>query len=264
MTCDDVRISLGAYVLGALDDEETAQVEAHLDECPDCPAELAELSGLPPFLARVSEEDIRHAAEPPREVLDRLLAATVRRRRLSRAMLGLAASVVVAALGGTTWMAVARPSADGSAGASTVSAQAQPRSDAAGGEPGAAAKTEARTEADTSADSLARTLTAPATEATGREGNVRMTVRLTPGEGGTSVEATVTGVPAGVVCRLTAVGLDRTRSAVASWSATAQGFSSAPAAFTGSTELRVGEIARFELTTADGRKLVTARVKPGE
>lgn len=130
MTCEEVRISLGSYVLGALDDAETAEVEAHLDTCAACRAELSELSGLPPLLARVSAEDIERAAAPPRAVLDGVFAGATtsapqaaqsvpeavslaldavdappaRRGRRSRVLLALAASVVVAAAGGTAWV----------------------------------------------------------------------------------------------------------------------------------------------------------------
>ncbi|MFF3663970.1 anti-sigma factor family protein [Microtetraspora malaysiensis] len=265
MTCDDdVRISLGGYVLGALDDEETAAVEVHLDECPDCMAELAELSGLPPLLAQVTEEDIRNAAEPPRQVLDRLLAATVRRRRRSRITLALAASVAVVALGGTTWMATARQAADTSAGSSSiVSAKSAP-------EASAAARTDAAAD---SSDKQPKKLNAGGQElfgsvapttASARQGGVEVTVQLTPDVGGTRVEATVTGLRAGAVVRLTAVGADRRRSAVASWSADAQGVGATSVTFGGSTELPLGEITRFELATADGRTLVTLPVKHGE
>ncbi|MFF4773312.1 anti-sigma factor family protein [Microtetraspora fusca] len=266
MTCDDdVRIALGAYVLGALDDEETAAVEAHLDECPDCMAELAELSGLPPLLAQVTEEDIRNAAEPPRQVLDRLLVATVRRRRRSRIMLALAASVAVVALGGTTWMATARPAADTSAGSSSiVSAKAAPEESAAGQSDAAAdrAAMQPQTKLDAGGHELYTSI-APRTEST-RQGSVEMKVELTQDAGGTRVEATVTGLRAGAVVRLTAVGTDHRRSAVASWSAAAQGLSATPVAFGGSTELPLGEITGFELTTADGRTLVTVPVKHRE
>ncbi|MCC5579691.1 zf-HC2 domain-containing protein [Microtetraspora sp. AC03309] len=274
MTCEDVRISLGVYVLGALDTEETAEVEAHLDDCPDCLAELAELSGLPPLLARVSEEDIRHAADPPREMLDRLLTATVRRRRRSRVMLALAASVVVAALGGTTWATtVAQHAADSSAGgSSTVSTMARPEEAASAAADSAAADSAAadigaggmgdvarKTQPSGASDEPVQTLVAP-TVKSAKRGNVELRVELTPGEGGTRVVATVTGLRSGVVCHLTAVGMDGTVSGVASWKATAQGYAPTTVTFDGSTELTEDKIRHFTLTTAEGRTLVTVRM----
>ncbi|MFI9576123.1 anti-sigma factor family protein [Microbispora rosea] len=142
MTCEEVRISLGSYVLGALDAEETAEVEAHLDTCAACRAELAELSGLPPLLARVSAEDIERAAAPPRAVLDgvfagaaasepapapetvAVVAASARRGRRSRVLLALAASVVVAAVGGTAWVSAAQRGAESTAAAPAQASRA--------------------------------------------------------------------------------------------------------------------------------------------
>jgi anti-sigma factor RsiW len=45
-----VHEDLGAYVLGGLDDDETARVRAHLAECERCAAEHATLAGLPELL----------------------------------------------------------------------------------------------------------------------------------------------------------------------------------------------------------------------
>jgi Putative zinc-finger len=62
MTCQTM-MSLGIYVLGAADAEESRQVRAHLPDCPACRAELALLRPLPGLLARVPEDAL--AAEPP-------------------------------------------------------------------------------------------------------------------------------------------------------------------------------------------------------
>ncbi|GGO29213.1 hypothetical protein GCM10010116_58510 [Microbispora rosea subsp. aerata] len=158
MTCEEVRISLGAHVLGALDAEETAEVEAHLEGCAACRAELAELSGLPPLLARVTAEDIERAAAPPRAVLDGVVADVAghaavrsaaggegpasrpdgepgegsvapldRRKRRSRVLLALAASVVVAAVGGTAWVSAAQRESGGTSVAADAAAAAPER-----------------------------------------------------------------------------------------------------------------------------------------
>jgi anti-sigma factor RsiW len=57
MDCSEARLSLGVYVLGAIDPDERAQVDAHLAGCAECRAELAELEGLPALLAQVSTEE---------------------------------------------------------------------------------------------------------------------------------------------------------------------------------------------------------------
>src|SRR5262245_23989156 len=49
--CDELRQSLGAYVLGALDVEEAAAVRRHLQDCPECGAERDELAALPGLLS---------------------------------------------------------------------------------------------------------------------------------------------------------------------------------------------------------------------
>lgn len=113
MDCHETRISLGVYVVGAIDPAERALVDAHLATCRDCRDELAGLAGLPALLARVSTaeaialaamdgppEDAAETAEPPRELLATVLdltAARRRRRRWREATLGAAAALVVAA-----------------------------------------------------------------------------------------------------------------------------------------------------------------------
>jgi len=68
MDCAEARLSLGVYVLGAIDPAERALVDAHLATCRDCRDELAGLAGLPALLARVStEEAIALAEDGPAE-----------------------------------------------------------------------------------------------------------------------------------------------------------------------------------------------------
>ncbi|HEY5395835.1 MAG TPA: zf-HC2 domain-containing protein [Trebonia sp.] len=113
MECPEARVSLGVYVLGAIDPAERALVEAHLATCRDCRDELAGLAALPALLARVTtEEAIALAASdgpPPagqaggREAPPELLATVIdltaarrRRRRWRDASLGVAAALIVA------------------------------------------------------------------------------------------------------------------------------------------------------------------------
>ncbi|HUN37911.1 MAG TPA: zf-HC2 domain-containing protein [Trebonia sp.] len=51
--CQEARIALGVYVLGAIDPAERARVDAHLATCEACRAELDEFAGLPGMLALV-------------------------------------------------------------------------------------------------------------------------------------------------------------------------------------------------------------------
>jgi hypothetical protein len=64
MTCPRT-VALGAYVLGALDREERAGLEAHLETCAICGAELDRLAPLPGLLSRLTpdEAQVLEAAE---------------------------------------------------------------------------------------------------------------------------------------------------------------------------------------------------------
>ena len=109
--CTDARLSLGVYVLGAIDPAERALVDAHLLTCKDCRDELAGLAGLPALLARVnpdeisritSEDTVRTAADdrPPGELIGTVLDLAAARRRRTRWRFAAAAAAVVAIAGG--------------------------------------------------------------------------------------------------------------------------------------------------------------------
>jgi predicted anti-sigma-YlaC factor YlaD len=110
--CDEIRLALGVYVLGAIDPAERVIVDAHLTECEECREELAGLAGLPALLGRVPVHDaerlamddteLRDLEEPPAELLDSLLGriSTRRRARRWRVVVAAAAAAVVAVGGG--------------------------------------------------------------------------------------------------------------------------------------------------------------------
>ena len=56
--CDLIRVSLGAYALGALDVAERTSIEGHLAECPRCRDELAALDEVAHLLALVPPEHV--------------------------------------------------------------------------------------------------------------------------------------------------------------------------------------------------------------
>ncbi|WP_226874289.1 anti-sigma factor family protein [Microbispora sitophila] len=216
MTCEEVRISLGAYVLGALDAEETAEVEAHLETCAACRAELAELSGLPSLLARVSAEDIERAAAPPRAVLDGVFAdvfadvsadglvsasagsasaavapadvSSTRRGRRSRVLLALAASVVVAAAGGTAWVSAAQKTSE----STTVGAAAAAPEKASQDQAAQAQQDQAQADAAGTEAPEAQVFLAPASPAPGATGSPGAVARKVQPP---AAEATVTASP---------------------------------------------------------------------
>jgi anti-sigma-K factor RskA len=90
-SCEDLRISLGAYVLGALDVDEAAAVRRHLQDCPECAAERDALTSLPGLLSLAdgAEAAVSEPLSPAFE--ERLLDAYARehanvprRRRIGR------------------------------------------------------------------------------------------------------------------------------------------------------------------------------------
>jgi predicted anti-sigma-YlaC factor YlaD len=107
VTCPDTATDLGAYVLGALEPADRRRVEEHLERCPSCAAELAELAGLPAFLDRVDPADLTPAAVAPSpELFARMSAAATppRRVRIRALVLVAAAVLAVLGLGVTVWV----------------------------------------------------------------------------------------------------------------------------------------------------------------
>jgi hypothetical protein len=116
---------LGAYVLGLVDDDERAAIEAHLDSCAACRADVAELSGLGDVLAGAPPAAVLadlaalEAAEAPTgapRTDDLLLQRTLRemRRETGRSrrlrLVGAAAAVVaVAGLAGVGGAVIGSP-----------------------------------------------------------------------------------------------------------------------------------------------------------
>jgi anti-sigma-K factor RskA len=101
--CRDWRPSLGAYVLGHLADEERAGLEAHLEGCPDCRAEIDTLNGVAQLLPFADPDQFVQAPSPSPE-LGRRIAAQIgserrvnRRRRQWRIGLGLGSAVAATA-----------------------------------------------------------------------------------------------------------------------------------------------------------------------
>jgi hypothetical protein len=127
MTCPRT-VALGAYVLGALEREERAGLEAHLETCAICRAELDRLAPLPGLLSRLTldaaqvletaelgpgpldpagagavetpERPLPPAPAYPPAPLERALFAVARERRRSRLMraAAVAAAVLIAAV----------------------------------------------------------------------------------------------------------------------------------------------------------------------
>jgi Putative zinc-finger len=100
-SCRDWRASLGAYSLGHLNADERAGLEAHLEGCPDCQAEIESLTDVAKLLAFADPAHFGPAPKPSPELGERITATIgaeqrVNRRRRRRRF-GLAASGAVAA-----------------------------------------------------------------------------------------------------------------------------------------------------------------------
>ena len=109
MSASELHQLLGAYLLGGLDAEDTLRFQAHIQECADCQAELAELEKLPALLnalpvpdavALTASRGTAAVAEPvpsvPRAVLDRLAARRRTSRRRWAALVGTVAAACLA------------------------------------------------------------------------------------------------------------------------------------------------------------------------
>ena len=103
--CRDWRESLGAYALGHLPDDERAGLEAHLEGCPTCRAELESLESVALLLPLADPERLGSAPSLPRGLGDRVMASIggerrhSRRRRLRLSLsLGAATAAVAAAM----------------------------------------------------------------------------------------------------------------------------------------------------------------------
>lgn len=102
--CREWRQLLGAYALGQLKGDERAGLEAHLDGCEQCRAELALLQPVARMLPHADPARFGPAPQPPPELGQRI-AATIaaeeertRQRRRRRAFGGFALGGAAAAL----------------------------------------------------------------------------------------------------------------------------------------------------------------------
>lgn len=97
----ELRRSLGAYALGALEPSERSRLEDHLDGCSACRDELASFAVLPGLLSRLSHEEV---AGDRLSVSDghaeRVVAAVARERTIQNRRLNVwrAVAAVVAAV----------------------------------------------------------------------------------------------------------------------------------------------------------------------
>ena len=234
MDCPEVRLSLGVYVLGAIDPAERALVDSHLATCRDCRDELAGLAGLPALLARVSTEEaialavtdgpavpLDEITEPPRELLATVLdltAARRRRRRWREAALGLAAALIIASgvFGGLQL-------GSGSGSPSTVANGLFP------GTPNSAWDT-----------------------AQGQSGTTAATVTYRSMGWGTQLDTKVTGIPVGTNCQLYVIDSTGQRVLAGGW---VTDNDEGAVWYPGSAAVPIKDVTGFQLTVAHGQTI---------
>ena len=238
MDCAETRISLGVYVLGAIEPAERALVDAHLATCRECRDELAGLAGLPALLARVATEEAAalgaadgpppaaaEAAEPPPQLLATVLdltAARRRRRQFRDAGIGLAAALIIAAgvFGGLSLSASPGAPVSQAAGAS---------------DPGSPS--------------------GPWQTATGHAGGMAATVSYRSMGWGTQLETLVTGIPVGTRCQLWMTDSAGNRVLAGGW---VTDYAEGTVWYPGSAALPGRDVTSFEVTTASGRAIEVA------
>jgi anti-sigma factor RsiW len=234
LDCEEARISLGVYVLGAIDLAEQAAVDAHLADCAVCRAELVGLDRLPALLGMVSAEDAAGLAEresgilpalsadPDRSAPDPASLSAARNRRDKRGWVRIAvASTAAAVLVALT----------GLGGAILGSHQAQP---GPGLNTGAA---------------LGPWRTATGDGAAG----MRATVRYRTVDWGTEVTVMVAGIPVHTACSIEAVGPEGTEAMAGSWITDGN---EGRVWYTAGTGLSGDQLSKFVVTIA-GRPAIT-------
>ncbi|MEV1167945.1 zf-HC2 domain-containing protein [Nonomuraea sp. NPDC049784] len=269
MTCEEVRLALGAHALGALDPEEALEIDQHLATCEECGAELLDLEGVASFLGKLSERDVELVVSPPRQVLDRLLNDRAKRTRRGRLLLVAAASVVALALGGTVWTVVNDSPAQQSAMApestrQTASVLGAPEDSkakalASDAEPSASPKPSKR---PTMLPSRAQRDAVDGRTFAGRSpaSGYSATVSASPGDdGGTELSVQVGGVPVGTTCRLLVVA-DGRRDFTESWMVSRAAYQESTV-FKRTTSLPMSDITRFDVVDQAGKVLVRVPVR---
>ncbi|MEU0566454.1 zf-HC2 domain-containing protein [Nonomuraea sp. NPDC005983] len=257
MTCEEVRLALGAHALGALDPDEALEIDTHLATCEACGAELEELAGVAGFLGKVSERDVELVASPPRQVLDRLLDARAKRHRRGRIFLAAAASAAVLAVGGTVWTAVGNGGGSATSGAAAPKVAAQQNE----AEPDMLAQDSApenKLRFDQPTPRPSATPSLPGREFTGENTARGFGATVTAFPGG-DLSVRISGVPIGTRCELVVVAKTGDRDVTEGWTVSRATYRD-NAVFPRHTRIPMADIARFEIVGQDGRPLVKIKV----
>ncbi|MCZ0971949.1 zf-HC2 domain-containing protein [Streptomyces albulus] len=253
---DALRLALGGYVLGTLPAEEGERVRVHLAECAACRAEHARLAGLPALLATVTEAEASGRTVPTADgdLADRLVARATEsvRDALSEQP---AAPEVSTAPAGACWKAP--PAGRGPAPQDLASATGRRRR-LADAHRGSGRGTWLAAIGSVSSQATPPGPTAPAAWRTFAGSDpttgVSASVKVSPSAWGSALQVSAKGAPAGITCRLQAVGAGGARADGATWRA---GEYPPGTTIPGAVAMSPGAIDHFEILTGSGQKMVT-------
>lgn len=255
MTCHEARLSLGVYVLRALDPVGRAEVDEHLCDCPACRAELAELAELPRLLATLTlaEAEDGLPAVPP-DGYARLLARAESESQTEPSQTESSQS----AQSESKSKSKSESRAESKSHATSEPGRfRRPHLRAAHSRRRLAAACVVLLLAAAGAGAVTWQASQPQPRSyAATAGPIRMTVTLTRQVLGTGVDVTVLGLPPGEHCTLVAVARDGTRQTVGTWQATYTG----QAWVKGAMSFPESRVAELVLLAASGQQLVTVGV----
>lgn len=222
-------VSLGAYLLGALEPEERRAMERHIAGCRDCTAEVVQLAPLPGLLRHTAFEELEESATaaesltPVRpaapEATDLSPTPQHRRRRRGRALTAVGLALAACAAGVAVYLGTA------DRGSSSGPPVAQPTG-----------VTWAATDAST---------------------HVSLSAALQPEAWGTQFQLRLGGLPSGITCHLVVHSRDGRSETAGTWGSGYAASATVPA----SSSISPSDIARMDIVDGTGGTLV--RVSPG-
>lgn len=224
---------VAAYVLGVLDESDSAVFEAHLLDCPHCQYDLLEFYELPELLAEVREHwPAPPVARPraPSGLFDEL--ARLRRRRRIVVRVATVAAVLLIIAGPLLTLALLPPGPVQAGDAAAPMAASTP-------------------------------VPPPTVEASMFDGgeagkSLQAQVRVQPTSWGSSVDLMLSGISGPQTCRLVAIPWAGAEQVVSNWTVPAFAADAGePLRISGGTALAPAEIARFEIRTPDGALLAS-------
>ncbi|KAK1177408.1 zf-HC2 domain-containing protein [Streptomyces sp. NBS 14/10] len=227
---------LGAYVLGALDEQEVRAIDEHVASCRRCRDELDGLREMESALGEVPPEAF---LDGPPDGGDLLLQRTLRQARGEREGMERRQRVVLAAVAAVAAAAVLGGGVligRHTGGQPTEIAERPPTSTSAPATPPAGTKVASVTSAATGS---------------------RMTVRVTPAADWVRINASVKGIPAGERCRLVVVSEDGSREVAGSWLVSGE---KKGANLDGSAAVPAGQIAKVVVENDKGKEYVSAEL----